>query len=121
MITRQITQRLSTSILWLLIAAYAAVTVIPDAFPRIFASPFNVPAAVLLSLCFGLIHGAIRYGIGNIAVLLALCLGISNVMENIGVLTGFPFLHYHYIQSSAWPSARTKAEASIALNHAAVS
>src|ERR1700732_5270330 len=27
---------------------------------------------------------------------LALCLGISNVMENIGVLTGFPFGHYHY-------------------------
>ena len=78
------------------IAAYAAVTVIPDAFPRIFASPFNVPAAVLLSLCFGLIHGAIRYGIGGIAVFLALCLGISNVMENIGVLTGFPFGHYHY-------------------------
>ena len=96
MITRQITQRLSTTILWLLIAAYAAVTVIPDAFPRIFASPFNVPAAVLLSLCFGLIHGAIRYGIGGIAVFLALCLGISNVMENIGVLTGFPFGHYHY-------------------------
>src|ERR1700738_2676985 len=96
MITRQITQRLSTSILWLLIAAYAAVTVIPDAFPRMFASPFNVPAAVLLSLCFGLIHGAIRYGIGGIAVFLALCLGISNVMENIGVLTGFPFGHYHY-------------------------
>src|SRR6202048_2816215 len=96
MITRQITQRLSTSILWLLIAAYAAVTVIPDAFPRMFASPFNVPAAVLLSLCFGLIPGAIRYGIGGIAVFLALCLGISNVMENIGVLTGFPFGHYHY-------------------------
>ena len=118
---RQINQRSSIAIPWLLIAAYAAVTVIPDAFPRMFASPFNVPAAVLLSLCFGLIHGAIRYGIGGIAVFLALWLGISNVMENIGVLTGFPFLHYHYIQSSAWPSARTKAEASIALNHAAVS
>ena len=96
MLAPRITQELSTSILWLLIAAYAAVTVIPDAFPRIFASPLNVPAAVLLSLCFGLIHGAIRYGIGGIAVFLALCLGISNVMENIGVLTGFPFGHYHY-------------------------
>src|ERR1700738_2913073 len=70
MLARRITQRLSTTILWPLIAAYAAVTVIPDAFPRMFASPFNVPAAVLLSLCFGLIHGAIRYGIGGIGVLL---------------------------------------------------
>src|SRR5437763_8346962 len=93
---RRITRALSASILWLLIAAYAAVTVIPDAFPRMFASPFNVPAAVLLSLSFGLIHGAIRYGIGGIAVFLMLCLGISNVLENIGVLTGFPFGHYHY-------------------------
>src|ERR1700730_7903918 len=93
---RLINQRSSIAILWLLITAYAVVTVIPDAFPRMFASPFNVPAAVLLALCFGLIHGAIRYGIGGIALFLALCLGISNVMENIGVLTGFPFGHYHY-------------------------
>jgi uncharacterized membrane protein len=97
MLARRITRGSSTSILWLLIAAYAAVTVVPDTFPRMFASPFNVPAAVLLSLCFGLIHGAIRYGIGGIAVFLALCLGISNVMENIGVLTGFPFGNYHYL------------------------
>jgi uncharacterized membrane protein len=95
-IARQIRQSIGARILWLLIAAYAAVTIVPDAFPRIFASPFNVPAAVLLSLCFGLIHGAIRYGIGGIAVFLALCLGVGNAMENIGVLTGLPFGRYHY-------------------------
>ncbi len=27
---------------------------------------------------------------------LVLCLGISNIVENLGVLTGFPFGHYHY-------------------------
>ncbi|HEY7247904.1 MAG TPA: carotenoid biosynthesis protein [Xanthobacteraceae bacterium] len=90
------TRRVSAAVLWLLIAAYAAVTLVPDALPRLFRSPFNVPAAVLLSLCFGLLHGAIRYGIAGIAVLLALCLGVGNLMENIGVLTGFPFGHYHY-------------------------
>ena len=74
---RLINQRSSIAIPWLL-------TVIPDAFPRMFASPFNVPAAVLLSLCFGLIHGAIRYGIGGIAVFLALCLGIRMSWKTSG-------------------------------------
>ena len=68
---RLINQR--SSILWLLITAYAAVTVIPDAFPRMFASPFNVPAAVLLALCFGLIHGAIR----DVARLATLDIGLK--------------------------------------------
>src|SRR3981189_1503153 len=32
----------------------------------------------------------------HILVFLVLCLGISNVMENLGVMTGFPFGPYHY-------------------------
>ncbi|MFI5002876.1 MAG: carotenoid biosynthesis protein, partial [Reyranellales bacterium] len=32
----------------------------------------------------------------GILVFAVLCLGISNVMENIGVMTGFPFGHYYY-------------------------
>jgi len=36
-----------------------------------------------------------RYG-GGIAAFLVLCLGVSNIMENTGVMTGFPFGRYHY-------------------------
>lgn len=82
--------------LWLLIAAYALVTVIVDGAPATFASPASLPLAILIPLLFALVHGTIRYGASGIAVFLVLCLGISNVMENVGVLTGFPFGRYYY-------------------------
>ncbi len=88
--------KLSTQILWLLIAIYAWVTVLADGLPRLFASPYTLPLSIIVPLLFGLIHGALRYGITGIVVFLVLCLGISNVMENVGVMTGFPFGHYHY-------------------------
>ena len=84
------------AVLWLLIAVYAVVTVVADGLPRTFGLPICTPLAILVPLCFALIHGALRYGIGGIVVFLVLCLGISNVMENLGVMTGFPFGPYHY-------------------------
>ena len=84
------------AILWLLIAVYAFVTVVADAFPGIFGSKLNLPLSIIVPLVFGVLHGAIRYRITGIMVFLVLCLGISNLMENIGVMTGFPFGPYHY-------------------------
>lgn len=82
--------------LWLLIVAYGFVTVVVDSAPATFASPANLPLGILIPLLFALVHGAIRYGATGITVFLVLCLGISNVMENVGVLTGFPFGRYYY-------------------------
>jgi hypothetical protein len=84
------------AVLWTIIAVYAAVTLIPDAFPRDVSSPLILPVAVLLPAAFGLIHGGMRYGALGILVFLVLCLGISNIMENVGVMTGFPFGAYYY-------------------------
>jgi uncharacterized membrane protein len=83
-------------VLWSMIVVYAFVTVIADGFPRTFTTPANLPLSILLPLLFALVHGSIRYGVVGIIVFLALCLGISNVMENVGVMTGFPFGRYYY-------------------------
>lgn len=84
------------TILWGLIAVYAVVTVVADTFPGLFPAAATLPLAIVVPLLFALIHGAVRYGARGIVVFLVLCLAISNVMENMGVLTGFPFGHYHY-------------------------
>jgi Carotenoid biosynthesis protein len=68
----------------------------PDAFPRQLSSQYNLALAIFVPLAFALLHGAIRYGVGGIIVFLVLCLGVSNIYENMGVLTGFPFGRYHY-------------------------
>ena len=82
-------------ILWLLIAVYAFVTVVADGFPKTFGSPVNLPLAIVIPLLFALFHGAVRYGWRGVVVFMVLCLGTSTILENMSVLTGFPFGHYH--------------------------
>ena len=88
--------RACSILLWLLIAVYAVVADLADGAPKVFTSPVNLPLTVLAPMAFAFLHGARRYGIGGIAIFVVLCLGISNIMENMGVLTGFPFGPYHY-------------------------
>jgi putative membrane protein len=43
-----------------------------------------------------LIHGARRYGWKGIVVFLVIALIVSNILENLSIMTGFPFGHYYY-------------------------
>lgn len=82
--------------LWGLIVLYMIDPVMTDAFPHALSSSIATPIAIILPMAFAVLHGARRYGWSGILVFAVLCLGISNVMENLGVLTGFPFGRYHY-------------------------
>ena len=72
------------------------VTVAADGLPETFGSPLTTPLAIVVPLCFALVHGARRFNVAGILAFLVLCLGISNVMETLSVVTGFPVGHYHY-------------------------
>lgn len=50
----------------------------------------------ILLVAFALVHGEARYGVKGIAVFVVVCLAVSNAFENLSILTGFPFGHYHY-------------------------
>src|SRR3989454_12261874 len=84
--------KLTTTILWVLAAAYAVALVANISFG------LGIPIAVILliSVAFALIHGAVRYGWTGIAAFVVISLVVSNILENISILTGFPFGHYHY-------------------------
>ncbi len=84
------------ALLWVLIALHAWVTVVADGLPDTFGGSWTLPLAIIIPLAFALLHGSMRYGIGGMAAFLVLCLGVSNLLENIGVMTGFPFGRYHY-------------------------
>src|SRR5229473_6914473 len=89
------TERRSTMtrmILWVLAGAYA-VTLIANIS---FGLNIPIPIVLLISVAFALIHGSVRYGWKGIATFIAICLVVSNVLENTSILTGFPFGHYHY-------------------------
>ncbi|MEO6847617.1 MAG: carotenoid biosynthesis protein [Chthoniobacterales bacterium] len=93
--------KFTSGVLWLLIIVYTVTTVIANAFPAL-NIPWTTPLSVFSSLFFALLHGGRRYGFRGIAVFLVVCLVISNILENIGVLSGFPFGHYHYTDTLGW-------------------
>ena len=88
-------KRLSPT-LWGLVAAYAVVTFVITVFPGVIPTPILIPVLVFVPLVFALLHGAWRYGWAGVLVFLAVCLVVSNVLENLSILTGFPFGHYYY-------------------------
>lgn len=83
--------------LWALITLYAAATILP-LFPGAVPFPIVVASEIIPAAVFALIHGAKLYRLRGILVFAALCLVIGNVVENIGVLTGFPFGRYYFTE-----------------------
>ncbi len=74
------------------------------AFARILeVLPISTPSTpivaleILSALAFALIHGAQHYRLRGILVFAAVCLVIGNALENLSVVTGFPFGHYEFL------------------------
>lgn len=82
-------QKLTNLILWTIVVAYVVGTLIT----RILSMPVSL---VLLLFPFTFIHGAQRYGWKGIVVFVVVTIIISNILENLSILTGFPFGHYYY-------------------------
>jgi putative membrane protein len=85
-----------TPILWVIVAAYAVMTFVVTVFPGRIPELILILGLTLLPVAFAVLHGALRYGWAGILVFLVICLGVSNVLENLSILTGFPFGHYYY-------------------------
>ena len=81
--------------LWLLIAVYATTTLIPRFVPAL-GTLLDIALSVAAAFAFAGVHGSIRYGFSAIIVFFGVSLLVSNVMENLSILTGFPFGHYYY-------------------------
>ncbi|HEX7961158.1 MAG TPA: carotenoid biosynthesis protein [Terriglobales bacterium] len=85
-------RKVSAYVLWTLVAACAVLRLVNPVFPLHIPGPI----VVVLTIVFALIHGALRYKWSGILTFFAVCLVVSNALENTSVLTGFPFGHYHY-------------------------
>lgn len=80
---------------WSLMALYAAsrfLQIYPGRTPLVAV----VALHVLPPLAFALVHGARAYGRRGILVFFAISLVAGNLVENLGVRTGFPFGHYSF-------------------------
>ena len=88
-------RRQTVWLLWALVAVYAAARV-TQAFPEHFSIATIMALHVIPAMLFALVHGRAVYGWRGILTFTGLCLGVGFVVENVGVLTGVPFGHYHF-------------------------
>ena len=87
----------SRNFVWLLIMGYF-IWVLLDAFFR----PFPLSVTALISVSFlviiAVIHGLQRYSLKQFLIFFVITFIVSNIYENLSILTGFPFGHYHYTE-----------------------
>src|SRR5260370_19859820 len=81
---------------WTLVAVFTIVTLVwrlvPSALPPLIA----IALITLLPFVFIFVHGSVNYRFRDMLVFAAITLVVSNVFENLSILTGFPFGHYFY-------------------------
>jgi uncharacterized membrane protein len=80
--------------LWLLVWIYGLYVIL--SMLRMLPPLLDTYVGVFLPAIFAIVHGAVRYRWSGSVAFLVNCLVISNIFENVGVLTGFPFGPYHY-------------------------
>ena len=79
-------------LLWGLVALFAVETVAGVFYQNLASTVLQLATMI----AFMLLHGALRYRVEGIVVFAVICLVVSNIFENLGVATGFPFGPYHY-------------------------
>src|SRR5215210_3455375 len=81
---------------WSLVAVFTVVTLVwrlvPDALPPL----VSIALITLLPFAFVFVHGSVNYRFRDAFVFAAITLVVSNIFENMSILTGFPFGHYYY-------------------------
>ncbi len=89
--------RAGNSLLWFLIVLYTAARFLPLVADKV---PVSVIAALHIfpPLVFAWVHGASLLGRRAILTFFILLLVVGNIIENVGVMTGFPFGHYYFTE-----------------------
>src|SRR5262245_27323941 len=86
------------NVLWAICLLSALHTFWSGLWPASMPSGVKGLAVTLLLVAFMLLHGSARYGWRGILVYFAICLVVSNALENLSILTGFPFGNYVYTE-----------------------
>jgi putative membrane protein len=81
---------------WALLAVFTVVTLLRSLAPNVLPSLLSVALVTLLPLAFVFVHGSLHYRFRELLVFAAITLVVSNIFENLSILTGFPFGHYYY-------------------------
>src|SRR5712692_9420566 len=90
------TKRQINTFLWVLVALYTGVILLRSLAPNVLPPLLMVGLVTLLTFVFVFVHGSLHYRFRDVLVFAAITLVVSNIFENLSILTGFPFGHYYY-------------------------
>src|SRR6266487_2458591 len=85
-----------TILSWTLVAAFTVVTLVLNLLPGALPPLVGVMLVTLLPFAFFFVHGSVNYRFRDVLVFASVTLVVSNIFENMSILTGFPFGHYYY-------------------------
>lgn len=88
-------KNLKINLNWGLIFFYILFTIYADISDNSLGVAVPIITIGILFL-FAVVHGVTIYSLKDFIAFLLICLVISNIFENLGVMTGFPFGPYHY-------------------------
>src|SRR5215472_9939742 len=86
---------LSNNVIWLLVAGYF-LWVLADSFFRPASTGVSATVNVFFVIAIATLHGLRRYSVKQFFIFFVIAFIVSNFYENLSILTGFPFGHYHY-------------------------
>lgn len=89
-------KRHRTTLAWTLVALFTSVTLIRGFVPTLIPAALLSTVVMFLPLVFFVVHGSLSYRLRDLVVFAAITLVVSNLFENLSVLTGFPFGKYVY-------------------------
>src|SRR5215831_11563473 len=89
---------LTNNVIWLLVAGYF-LWVLADSFFRPASTGVSATLNVFFVIAIATLHGLRRYSLKQFLIFFVIAFIVSNLYENLSILTGFPFGHYHYTEA----------------------
>jgi hypothetical protein len=86
---------LSNIVIWLLVAGYF-LWVLTDSLFHPASTGESATVNVFFLIAIATLHGLRRYSLKEFFIFFVIAFIVSNFYENLSILTGFPFGHYHY-------------------------
>jgi putative membrane protein len=86
------------NVIWLLVAGYF-LWVLADSFFHPTSSGVSATVNVFFMISIATLHGLRRYSLKEFLIFFVITFIVSNFYENLSILTGFPFGHYHYTEA----------------------
>ena len=83
-------------LLWVLVGICGTLQLATGLFQDMGAPVLQATIFTLPIVAFAFAHGSVSYGLRDMIIFALICVIVSNVFENVSILTGFPFGHYHY-------------------------